>query len=193
MKPENVVPEITPVGIDLFTTKFNATLLTKLTWLNKAYGKCLVHRQKTDKGISTIPIVYAGSKQTGDYISVFPDDRIGNHVFWIFSDPINYKYHSAQQSSIDTQCSIVIWFDLRKIANSGFNNIEFVKTRIIEAIRAANRSVRGEFQWTAINERPQSIYREFSFTDMDAKFTTHPYFAYRFDGRLKMHEECLPT
>lgn len=165
-------------------------LIANLNWMDRAFGKCerLVKEINGKKYFT--PNIYVKGY---DYIPVSPDSKIGNFSFFVVEDP---QYLQGEQIPTTTGdllvgVSLVFWLDLRRIYNDVNNrNTEEIKAEILKLLNGGILVRSGSFKVNRIHERAENIYRGFTLDEVDNQFLMHPFCGFRFEGELRIFENC---
>ena len=179
-----------PKLIDATIATINTKLLTSLSWLGNAYGRCKRRRPAKDDSVRpkyrpTVP------GQGLEEIVLFPDQHLGNHCFFYLLDghEINADV-SVMKPTARTRGSIIFWYDIRDVYPSDWatRNDMNVARDVLEILRTmtVQRSV---LVWTAIHVEPQNVYAGFSWEQVDEIHYMRPKGCFRIEG-IFFHDEA---
>lgn len=200
----NIKPKENPVLLDKVLQDIQQALLQKLKWLNQAFGRAtkLVEHQ-ADGSKFIYPAIYAGG---GDYISLMPNDNIGNFSWFDIYDP--QKITSIVQSLPQYTFSgaLVFWYDLSTIFDDdSVLYTEEIKDEVLRVLTTPGLiSTTGKLTITNIYERLENIYEGYSIErvyndmaykgegiqSMDKQFFMYPYAGLRIEFTLTTRELC---
>lgn len=185
-----------PVMLDKVIGEIQAGLVTKVSWLDVAFGKSQrLSKMMNGKKIIT-PHVYCGGWKghgANDYIEVSPDSKIGNFSFFEIDDPQTIDA-GPWAREIKAPFGLVVWFDLTRVYGTAANrNTEKLKADILHVLngRAGWHLTSGRILINRIYERAENIYRGYSLSEIDNQFLMHPYAGFRFEGMLEFAELCV--
>lgn len=192
MANNNNAPKIdNPKLIDRVIGDIQDGLIDGLPWLNKAFGKA----QRLVKIIEGKKYYTPNVYDTGNkYTPVLPDSKIGNFSFFWVDDPqtlVQTDFVSQTTGKIKTNCSLIIWMDLRRVFNSANNrNTESIKADILKLLNGGLWLKNGRFTVNKIYEQSENIYKGFNIDEVDNQFLMHPFAGFRFEGELLINENC---
>ena len=147
-----------PQLLDKFCDAITVKMLSKLSWLNNAYGKVETQIEYTEAGDLKYPVVYYGAGQD-NYETMLPDDAKGN---FMYCDPDRKVKHNimGQIAILEVMLGLVFWFDFTTIYNDPDNRtIENVKSDIIAALRAGIPGLRFDMSEVETVEGLEEIYK----------------------------------
>ena len=184
--------------VDDSIATINATLLANLTWLDNAYGKIQRMKHRDAKGReTTFPGVYVGG-DTNDYVSVLPDEKLGNYCYFEVSDPVDYE-NINRNIQVSFEFKISFWFDWRDLYPADFKSrsIEEVKAQILAVLMAAQytRTVKA----FKVYEDANSIFQNFTnqgyissydHKQIDGQFLMKPFGGLAFSGVIQSFPSC---
>ncbi|MGL5979756.1 MAG: hypothetical protein ACRCZY_02545 [Phocaeicola sp.] len=184
MKIEKTPSPENPALIDSVLVEIQKGLIEKLTWLHQSFGKSQKLVRKVGNNSFWYPAVHIGQ---GDYLSVMPDERIGNFSFFVIEDP---QVINKDSGILTTKASLIFWFNLNKIFKSNDREIEVIKSQIITVLDKIYLK-NGRFTISKIMEQAENIYKGFSLKEVDSQFLMQPYGGLRFEGELIVKlKEC---
>lgn len=181
-KPEN------PAFADKVIGELQDKLKTKLSWLNYSFGKSqkLVSAKRDGK----TPFFYPGIHLKKDtYISVLPDQSLGNFSFVVLDDPQTITFNPNSYNKVSTGYALIFWFNLSKIFPASTDrNLENVKEQIVQVLTRELFLTSGSLTVEKIFEQAENVYRGYSLKEVEAQFMMHPFAGLRFEGLLTFTE-----
>lgn len=193
-----------PVLLDKIVQDMQKSLTKRLKWLNYAFGrayKLVEHRPDGNKFI--YPAAYNGN---GEYISLLPNDNLGNFSWFDIYDTqkITEVVQSLPQYTFSG--AIVFWYNLNSIYEDS-NNLytEEVKDEIIRTLTTPGLiTTTGKLSIKDIYECFENIYKGYSIEkiynnyiykgqgiqDIDKQFFMFPYAGIRIEFNLTTRELC---
>lgn len=193
-----------PVLLDKILQDMQSGLMSKLKWLNYAFGRAyrlVEHRPDGNKFV--YPAAYNGN---GEYISLLPNDNFGNFCWFDIYDPqrITQVVQSLPQYTFSG--AIVFWYNLDTIFSSAETlNTEEVKDEIIRLLTTPGIiKTTGKLEINAIYERFENIYKGYSIEkiynnytyqgediqNIDKQFFMYPFAGIRIEFTLTTRELC---
>lgn len=179
-KPES------PAFLDKMVVQIQDELKNKLAWLDYSFGR--VQRLVTvkDKQNYFYPGVHIGK---GTYISVLPDQKLGNFSFIVVDDPQIIDFNPNTSNNVRMKYSVVFWFDLSKIfSNVQDRSTEVLKEQIVNLITRGLRLTMGRISIKQIFEQPENIYKSYSLKEVDSQYMMQPFGGFRFEGEMLFME-----
>ena len=206
MKEEsvNIRFKSNPVLLDKILQDMQSGLMSKLKWLNYAFGRAyrlVEHRPDGNKFV--YPAAYNGN---GEYISLLPNDNFGNFCWFDIYDPqrITQVVQSLPQYTFSG--AIVFWYNLDTIFSSAETlNTEEVKDEIIRLLTTPGIiKTTGKLEINSIYERFENIYKGYSIEkiynnytyqgediqNIDKQFFMYPFAGIRIEFTLTTRELC---
>ena len=198
----NIRNKSNPVLLDKVIQDLQATLLSKLKWLDKAFGRAykLVEHSNGDKFI--YPAAYIGNSE---YISLLPNDNFGNFCWFDIYDPQEIINIVQILPQFTFSGAIIFWFNLNSIfADSNSMYTEEVKDEIIRILTTPGIiTTNGRLEISKIYECFENIYKGYSIEkiynsnnyngniqSIDKQFFMHPYSGLRFEFKIITRELC---
>lgn len=193
-----------PVLLDKILQDMQSGLMSKLKWLNYAFGRAyrlVEHRPDGNKFV--YPAAYNGD---GEYISLLPNDNFGNFCWFDIYDPqrITQVVQSLPQYTFSG--AIVFWYNLDTIFSSAETlNTEEVKDEIIRLLTTPGIiKTTGKLEINSIYERFENIYKGYSIEkiynnytyqgediqNIDKQFFMYPFAGIRIEFTLTTRELC---
>lgn len=193
-----------PVLLDKVLQDIQKALMEKLTWLNYAFGKSyklVDHRPGGDKFI--YPAAYNGN---GEYISLLPNDNLGNFSWFDIYDPQNIIDNIQSRPQFTFSGALVFWFDLSSIyEDKSVIYSEEIKEEIIRLLTTPGFiKTNSKLTIDRIYERPENIYKDYAIEkiynnysykgegiqSIDKQFFVYPYSGLRIEFTLTTRELC---
>lgn len=151
------------------------TLKKLLPWLDNAYGKAYTL-------VSSDNYLYPAAHVVGnEYISLLPNDVLGNYLFFELEDPSTIVSLSQIRSTTKFRANLVVWFNLENIYGIIEDKIlsDDVKEDIIQAL--APRFYSNAFiSISEIYENAENIFKRYSLKQVDTQFLMLPYYGFKF-------------
>ena len=200
----NIPIKSNPVLLDKIIQDIQASLKSKLKWLDRAFGRAFKLVQHQENGGKFIyPAAYIGNSE---YVSLLPDDNYGNFCWFDIYDP--QKITNVVQSTPQFTFSgaIVFWFNLNSIfADSDAMYTEEIKDEVIRILTTPGLiKQQGRIEINEIYERFENLYSGYSIEkiynsyqysgqdiqSLDKMFFMHPYSGLRFEFNITTRELC---
>lgn len=193
-----------PVLLDKIIQDIQASLKTKLKWLDRAFGRAykLVQHQE-DGGKFIYPAAYIGNSE---YVSLLPDDNYGNFCWFDIYDPQEIINVVQSTPQFTFSGAIVFWFNLNTIfTDSNAMYSEEVKDEIIRILTTPGLIQQtGRIEINRVYEKFENIYSGYSLEKiynnyqysgqdiqaLDKMFFMHPYYGFRFEFNITTRELC---
>ena len=193
-----------PVLLDKILQDMQKSLMDKLKWLDYAFGRAYTlveHRPDGDKFV--YPAAYNGN---GEYISLLPNDNLGNFSWFDIYDPQTITQVVQSMPQYTFNGAIVFWYNLDTIFESSETiNTEEIKDEIIRFLTTPGIiTTTGKLVINNIYERFENIYRGYSIEkiynnytyqgsdiqSIDKLFFMYPYAGIRIEFSLTTRELC---
>lgn len=200
----NIVYKENPVLLDKILQDMQKNLTEKLPWLNYAFGrayKLIEHRADDNKFV--YPAAYNGN---GEYISLLPNDRYGNFLWFDIYDPQTITQVSPSLPQFTFEGAIVFWYDLSSIYDdSSVLHTEEIKDEIIRILTTPGLILgNGRISLNKVYERFENIYAGYSLEkiynnyqysgediqSIDKQFFMYPYAGLRIEFNITTRELC---
>lgn len=177
-----------PVLLDRALQSIQQSLLAKLPWLNAAFGKAYKITEQSDNDKFTYPAVYVGN---GDYISMLPNDTIGNFCWFDIYDPQRVININPRHNQLSVNGAIIFWYDSTTIyADASDIYTEEIKNEILKALTSNILPNTGKIEVNEIYERFENIYKGYSIETVGKQYFLHPYASLRIEFTLTLKELC---
>lgn len=164
-------------------------LAENIPWLDNIFGRAerLVKNDAKGRRVYT-PNVYAGGNE---YKQVLPDSGLGNFVFFWVDDAQDVQWEAGVSVGLSARLSIIVWFDYRRAhEDMSMRNRESIKRQLLEALNGRFWMTSGHLEITQVYELSENIFRGFSLDEVDNQFLMHPFGGFRFEGRIKVEQQC---
>lgn len=193
-----------PVLLDKVLQDIQGVLSEKLSWLNYAFGRAYkLVEHKTEGSKFIYPAAYIGN---GEYISLIPNDNLGNFSWFDVYDPQKVTQVVQSLPQYTFSGALVFWYNLDSIyADKTFINTEEVKEEILRVLTSPGLiKTIGKLTITEVYERYENIYRGYSLEkiynnydyagqdiqNIDKQFFMYPYAGIRIEFTLTTRELC---
>ena len=195
-----------PVLLDRVLQELRQTLLERLPWLDFAFGRAYKIVHSLDDGGKFIePGVYNGN---GEYLSMLPNDNLGNFCWFDIYDPQDLQVLVTGQPRMTFTGAVVFWYDLRDIADDqDFLYTEEVKNQIITVLSSAGIfQTGGSLRIYTAYENFDNIYKGYTLTKVyneylykgediqayDKQYFMYPYAGLRVEFQLTVDATSNP-
>lgn len=178
-----------PVMLDAAFQEIQTKLLSKLSWLDHAYGKAQAMKQIKGEGEESFPAVFVGEKS---YLKMFPDGTIGNFTFFDAPNVEDVIENGRVNKTLQTVFQLIVWGDLRKVYPSDWTlrTNENVKQELIEFFRL-NSFPSARVKILRMFDRASDIYQGYANREIEDQFLMRPYFGFRIEGEIKYTEKPI--
>lgn len=164
------------------------TLLSELTILDNVYGRAHKRALRNDNTESTYPALYTGA---GEYMSLLPNDALGNYCFVEIDDPQTSIAVSPSHMGLRVRASLVVWFNVATI----YSDDTMLYTEEVKEILLRQLFKRGVMKHTSVevltvHEKPENVFR-YNIRQIDDQYLLYPYHGFRIEFNLTVREECF--
>ena len=193
-----------PVLLDRVLQNLQDVLLDNLPWLDFAFGKAhklVEHRIDGRKFL--YPAAYNGN---GEYVSLLPNDNLGNFAWFDIYDPQKINTKVAGLPSFSFEGALIFWYNLKDIfEDETVLYTEEIKDEVLRLLMTPGIiSSVGSITITSVYERFENIYKDYSIEriynnyaykgenmgDIDRQFFMFPYTGLRVEFNLTTRELC---
>lgn len=193
-----------PVLLDKILQDLQKSLMEKLPWLDYAFGKAhrlVEHRPDGNKSI--YPAVYNGN---AEYVSMLPNDRLGNFSWFDIYDPQEITPITQAAPQYTFKGAIVFWYNLASIfEDKTVLHTEEIKEEVMRLLTTPGLIKQtGRIEITRVYERFENLYQGFSIEkiyndfmykgegiqDIDKQFFMYPYAGLRVEFTITTRELC---
>lgn len=199
-----IVLKDNPVLLDKAIQNIQEVLAKELTWLNYAFGRAYKLVDYMNDGNKFIyPAVYIGN---AEYLSLLPNDNLGNFCWFDLYDPQEVIQYSEKRPQITFEGALVFWFNLSSIfSNADAIYAEELKEEILKVLMTPGlMKGNGKFTITKVYEKFDNLYRGYvlerlydiysykgqGLQSIDKQFFMYPYHGYRFEFNLIVKDLC---
>lgn len=178
-----------PKLIESVIQELQTVLKDNLAWLDYAFGKSYKLVKLVNNVEYKYPAVYAGNRE---YLSVLPDDIVGNISFFEVHDP--QEYDGAVQcgkGNLKVKIALIFWFSLETIyENTDIIMSENIKNDILKLITTPGKLSRGRVTVEKVYEKAENIYSGYSLKQIQNQYLMFPHYGFRFECELLINELC---
>lgn len=177
-----------PVLLDKVLQAMQNRLTLKLAWLDYAFGKAYKITEKNENGKFIYPAFYNGQ---GEYISLLPNDNMGNFSWFDIYDPQKIEYVTPGLPQYIINGALVVWYNLESIfADNSVKYTEEVKNEILGVLTEPSFiGVPGKMLIKEVYERAENVYKNYN-ASLEEHFLMYPYAGIRFEFTIKTRELC---
>lgn len=176
-KPEN------PALIEKLVGAVQDQLINYFPWLTYAFGKA----QKLVSLREGTPFVYPAIHiSNGQYVSVLPDQDLGNFSFFTLEDPWTIpKFSPHEFNIVRIPYGLVLWVNLDDVFNDHPDrNLELLKEDLIKFLTRKIVLKYGSLTIDKIYEKAENVYKGYSLKEVDTQYLMHPYAGIRIEGEF---------
>lgn len=193
-----------PVLLDKILQDLQKSLMEKLPWLDYAFGRAhrlVEHRPDGNKSI--YPAVYNGN---AEYVSMLPNDRLGNFSWFDIYDPQEITPITQAAPQYTFKGAIIFWYNLGSIfEDKTVLHTEEIKEEVMRLLTTPGLIKQtGRIEITRVYERFENLYQGFSIEkiyndfmykgegiqDIDKQFFMYPYAGLRVEFTITTRELC---
>lgn len=156
-----------------------------LPWLNNAYGKAYT---LVDSNGNLYPAAHIAGNE---YMSLLPNDVLGNYLFFELEDPSIIVPFSQTRFVSKFRVNMIIWFNLESIY--GIVEDKVLSDNIKEAIILAlsyKFYPGATIDIEAIYESAENIFKRYSLKQVDTQFLMLPYYGFKFVLNITERKIC---
>lgn len=184
-----------PVLLDKILQDIQRALTEKLKWLDHAFGRAYKLTEYQQDGSKFIyPAMYNGD---GEYISLLPNDNLGNFSWFDIYDPQKLIQATPGAPQYTFSGALIFWYRLDSIyEDKSVMYTEEVKDEILRVLTTPGFiTTPGRLLITEIYERLENIYRGYTYKgediqDGEKQFLMYPYAGIRIEFTLTTRELC---
>lgn len=163
-------------------------LVAELQIFDNVFPRAYKRAERSGNTESSFPAVYKGARE---YLSVLPDDTLGNYCFFEVDDPQVSIPMSPNHMGLRAQVSLIAWFNMESLyTDDAMMYSEEVKELVMRQLSKKGVMQHSSAQITNVYEKPENIFR-YSIKQIDAQYLMHPYHAFRIEFTLIVRETCL--
>lgn len=181
---DRVLTKTNPKMFDLAVKPIQEGLASRILWLDHIFGLCEALTNVKDGKRFTSANHYKGN---GQYEQVMPCKELGNFAFFYLRDP--QSVYQTNRNRVFSPITLIIWFDIRKVSlSTDERQKEAIKAQILGAINSLHNPY---FTVTKIYERPETVFKDFSYEHTNNQFLMAPYAGFRIDGEISAEIPCF--
>lgn len=185
------VPTISdPRGIDRAIQFLQLTLGTKLTWLDKSWGRVYTQKKRVRGAIRETPVVYDNN---GEYFPVEMNDNLVSQSFFEVGERSPLDFAPFQTIFYEHDVSIVFWGNLKKIDPILNLNYNFTEKLIEEVKDVLTKRISGfsfKVEIVNITEERDEVFAPYTFQEENLQHLTNPYFGFKVDLNIILQQDC---
>ena len=134
------------------------------------------------------PNVYVGKD---DYCLLTPDQReLGNYAFFVREEPERMGVSMGMQSRVHAPFSLIVWVDMRTVADGDDRNIYDVELAVLQALGTPGAVKNGGLKVTNVYHRAENVFDGFSLDEVDNQFLMSPFYGMRVQMEIWIDEDC---
>lgn len=153
-----VIEPTNPSVLDRFVIGANAKLSTKLTWFDNLYGLSEKKVELVDGNQLKFPAIYKGEGL--DYISLFPNDQLGNFGFW---DVDFVHLQDTRTMTYKCRISFTVWFNYEKIYDTDASDRRLYN--VVDEVAKVFQAI-PEITIDIVETVPEKIYKGYTSNDI---------------------------
>lgn len=183
LKPQN------PQLLDIPISELQDSLANNISWLTHVFGRSyrlLKKHERKEVKYAVVPH-YGGRK---DYISVMPDQELGNFCFFVIQDPEDIGYIERQPVSASADFSIIFWADMRSILPNNEMNPEEIKAEVLDVLSTKTYLKAGSITLGAVYSDTKNVYKDFDTAEIESQYRMLPFAAFRVEGTIEYTQTC---
>lgn len=123
-----------------------------------------------------------------DYELIEPDSNLGNFAFFYLDDAQGVNHVAGDTFRLKCSFSLIVWVDIRKINET--RDTEAAKQEVLRVLTDGIRLKSGRFNITKIYERAETVFKDFTLSELDNQFFMHPFYGWRFCGEMTVKDTC---
>lgn len=175
-----------PVLLDVPIQELQSQLKAELPWLDVAYGRANRGRRRD----AIEPMVY---NDKGEYISMFPNDRLRAFSFFDIYDPQDVDTTTPMIPVLKCTGALVFWYDLSKIFadNSTLYNEELKRDILKVLMKPRLFKSKSRLTVMSVSEKIENIYKGYNIGKLDVKFLSYPFGGMRIEFKMRTEELCI--
>lgn len=185
----NYANSINAEGLNLIIQNI-ASRLEALTWLVDIYGRA--YDFKSDKN-KILPYFYLNN---GDYVNVLPNDAVYSQCFFRAKGNETIRFDTdkgsrrKERTKFERNLSLIVWVNLEFLDYSG--NVDYIYTENLKVeVMNVLKCCTDISKITAYyDEDTKKVFEGYDLDDINRKFMTYPFDAFRIDFTVSYHQEC---
>lgn len=190
----NIAKKKEPVLLDKVLQELQSLLLSKLKWLDYAFGRAYKLVEHTSEGGSfTYPAVY---NNQGEYLSVMPNDTLGNFSWFDIYDPQDIDNTVLARPKLKITGALIFWYRLDTIySDNSVLYTEEIKNEILRVLTTnAQFTANSRIKIKSIYEKYENIYKGYIYPQAgpqeDKQFFMYPFAGLRIEFEITTQELC---
>jgi hypothetical protein len=157
----------------------------KLPWIDNAYGKAYTLYDSEGR-------IYPAAHLYGnEYVSLLPNDTLGNYLFFEIEDP-SIVVGSTQEHFVSSfRTNLIVWFNIESVYGPVAEQIltDSIKKDIVLAL-APKFYPMATINVLEVYESAENIFRYYPLTQVNTQFLMLPYYGFRFVLNIKEKTIC---
>lgn len=176
-----------PVLLDTIIQELQELQEKNLKWLDFAFGRSYkIEAPKEDK-IYKFPAVYTGNNE---YMSVLPDDSLGNFSYIELEDP-NEIDNTTRSPRLSIRGAIIFWLNTETVyVDKSVLYNEEIKAEIFRMFKSCHLAS-GRLTILNLYENAENIYKGYDIKQINGQYLISPYYGLRVEIKLNISELCL--
>lgn len=182
--------KLDPVLFDKLISEVQLKLVTRLDWLDYAFGFAQTLVKNSGSKPIRYPAVYIRSDR---YEDVGPDQVLGNYCFATLSNQTGVETGSNFNTSsvlLKGKISIIFFVNLQDIYNNKDHNIEQLKLDVISAFKQLNLTS-GRLTLNTLEEGAKNVFGDYDMSELDTQYLMQPYYALKLTFNAIVESPCL--
>lgn len=185
-----------PIGLDAAVAELQQSV-AGLEYIEKAFGRAFIHKEKRAGKIVTLPKVYQGE---GEYYNPLPNGNFKGSVFFIAEGSEQCEeYNQFEQNVFTRKVGLIFWGNLKEIDPAkDYIFLEEIKMDILEAIKYCKCFKSYD---SYVDERYNEVFKEFSSyisnmstdnakEEINTQYLMYPYAGFRMSLTLTYNQPC---
>lgn len=177
-----------PVLLDRMIQALQTAFLEQFTWLSYAFGRSYRLIKTVEDREYAYPAIYMSNSE---YLSVLPNDELGNFAFFEIDDPQEFDGILQGKAGLKVKGAIIFWYSLNSIyADADVHYGEDVKNEILQFLNTKGILSSGRITLLRVYDKAENIYKGYSLKQVDNQYLMHPYAGVRIECEFKINELC---
>lgn len=174
-----------PSGFDRLIVQIQATLSSKIGWLDHIFGLAEKLAKEKDKKRVVYPAVRI---RKDEYQSVLPSEKLGSFCFFTLKDPINVDFNKNRYNILKARYKLIFWVKPDKTpAEDLQNEQQKILDQVLRVFTGEMNLNYGSLDVDKIELSPEEIFKGFTIDPTNKSFM-HPYMGISFEGTLVLNE-----
>jgi len=163
-------------------------LLSELTMFTNVFGRAFKRSIKDGNIELRYPALYTGGS---DYMSLLPDDSLGNYCFVEIDDPQTFIPMSPVNTGLRVKASLVAWYDMSSL----YTDNSMLYTEEVKQLILLQLNKKGVMEFTSVEvtnvyEEPENVFR-YNLSQIDSQYLLYPYHGIRIEFNMVIREVCV--